>query len=378
MDEKLCGAFGYAVETENMEMFDYLMKNYAGFKKKDKIDLLLKVVLHSKTPRFVQRLLKAGADINYKDEQQNTLLHYAAASCHVEVVRFFIEQGLALEAKNDRDATPLCIAAKESDSPNVIKLLMDSGADIHVRSNHGESLLITAAGCNPNPKVTKLLLTKGFGLEDRDEGGYTPLLNAALYQSNTDVLDLLVQAGADIHAVTDAGDTLFHLAARNPNPEIAKYLRGEFLTSERNNRGESCIEMALGYAKNAEVVKVYLEAVKEEQAMYACMNENPEVLEALIHAGYGVNTTDGDGVSLFMLAAKLNPNPFIILTLLNHNAIWNNKDSKGRTVLHYAAVNEEPEMYDFMLDDKLLCTLAKEEDASGHTAEYYRAHQNEF
>lgn len=378
MDEKLLASFEYAIETQNMKMFDFLMKGFGSFKKKNKNELLTKTVLCAKIPVFVERLLDAGADINYKDDDGNTLLHYAAASCHPEIVKFLIEKGLDLEAKRKLGATPLCVAAKESESVAVLKTLIEAGADINARSHYGETLLITAAGFNTNTRVIKFLLQKGLKLEDRDDEGFTPLLNAACWQSNTDVMDLLVEAGADVHATTSAGDTLFHLAARNPNFYIADYIRNLFLTTEQNKSGETCLEAALTKAPNGEVLKIYLEKMREEHIMLAAMNPHPDVLETMIQSGYDRNTTDCDGMSVMMMAAKHNPNPDVIRMLMIHNVIWNNKDKNGRTVLHYAAVNAEPEIYGFMLDDSILKTLAKEEDSKGHTAEYYHAHQGEF
>ena len=341
MDEKLLASFEYAIETENMEMFDFLMKGFGSFKKKDKNELLAKTILCAKIPVFIERLLDAGADINYKDDDENTLLHYAAASCHPEIVKFLIGKGLDLEAKRKLGATPLCVAAKESESVAVLKTLIEAGADINARSHYGETLLITAAGFNTNTRVIKFLLQKGLKLEDRDDEGFTPLLNAACWQSNIDVMDLLVEAGADIHATTSAGDTLFHIATRNPNFFVADYIRNLFLTTEQNKSGETCLEAALTKAHNGDVLKIYLEKMREEHIMLAAMNPNPDVLETMIQSGYDRNTNDCDGMSVMMMAAKYNTNPDVIRMLMLHNVIWNNKDKNGRTVLHYAAVNAE-------------------------------------
>ena len=359
-------------------MFDFLMKKYSGFKKKDKNALLTATVLKAQKPVFIEKLLRAGADINFKDEDGNTLLHYAAASSHPEIVKFFIEQGLDLEAKRNLGATPLCVAAKESDSPAVLKTLIDAGADINARSHYGETLLITAAGFNENPKISRFLLQKGLKLEDRDDDGFTPFLNAARWQSNLDVLDLLLEVGADLNAVTNSGDNAFHLAAYNENYLVANYFSESFFSSDRNNNGESCIETALRNAPNGEVLGVYIEKMRWEHVMYAAMNENPEVLETLILMGYDANKIDSSGMSVMMFAAKLNTNPRIIKMLRGHEAIWNNKDKKGRTVLHYAAANDASAIYEFMLEDSDFKTLADEKDSDGHTAEYYRGHQDEF
>ena len=52
----------------------------------------------------VQRLINRGADIRHKDEEGNTLLHVTSS---VELAEFFLEQGLDIEARNNKGETPL-------------------------------------------------------------------------------------------------------------------------------------------------------------------------------------------------------------------------------------------------------------------------------
>ena len=200
MDEKLFDAFEYAIEAGNIEMFDLLAKDFDKFEQKDKNTLLERTVITGPDTEFIQHVLDYGYDLNYKDDDGNTLLHFAAVSSHPETVRFFISKGLDKEAKNKIDATPLCVAAKENENVEVLKALIDGGCNIKATSHGGETLLITAAGVNPNPEITKFLLKQGFDTEDRDDEGFTALLNAAFWQDNVDVLSLLVDSGANIHA----------------------------------------------------------------------------------------------------------------------------------------------------------------------------------
>ena len=378
MDEKLISSFEYALETQNMEMFNFLLKDYGAFKKKDKEELLKVVALKSLNSTFVKRFLELGADINYRDEDGNTLLHYAAASCHPEVVQFLIEKGLSVDARNNSQATPLCVAAKETSSLKIVKILVEAGSDINVRSNHGETLLITSAGLNPETKISKYFISLGLSVDDVDEDGYTPLLNAALWQENTDVIDLLVEAGADIRATAKNGDTMFHLASMNHSPYIASYIESYFLVSETNNEGQSCMQYALLYAKNPYVLDVYLHKQRLENVMYACMNHDPSILECLIQSGYDVNASDSHGMTAMMMAARHNTELFIIFMLLNHNAIYDCYDENGRNVLHYAASNSDSTIYDYMSTNDKFKKLVNVKDEFGHLPEYYRSHPAEF
>lgn len=384
MEEKLLNAFAYAAQTQDMKMLGFLMGEFGALRKKDKDKVLVAVTQKAPHGKLLQPLFDAGADAGFTDEDGNGLLHLAAATGHQKVVKFFIGKGLDVNAWNKAGETPICIAAKQSRSPGVLKSLIDAGADTGIRAEHGANLLMLAAGQNPSEQVTHFLLEQGFGLEERDENGMTALLIAAIQQSNRDVLHELLEAGADVDAKSSDGDCLFHLAALNPNPAIASYMRSHFLTTERNNDGDTCLDFALRCAPNGEVLRVYLEKMREEQIMLACLNDSPEVLEAMIESGYGVNTTDSDGMSVMMLAAKVHTDTDTINMLLYHRAICNNRDERGRTVLHYAAANSDPTIYEYLMDlakykpDGEFAGLPDVEDCKGHKPEYYRSHRDEF
>jgi len=377
MEENLKNAFGYAVETGNKEMFDLLAKDFENFTQEDKNMLLKLTVVNSPSTEFIQHVLDYGYDINYKDEGENTLLHFASFSSYPESVSYFLAKGLDLESKNIDGSTPLRMAAGVCDNTQVLQTLIDAGADIHTIDNDGENLLITAAR-NPNPEITKFVLKLGFDTEDRDNEGFTALLNAACWQSNTEVLDILIDAGANIYAKTNSGDNLFHNAARNENEEIAKYVSVAFITSDMNNADVTCLEKVLLEGKSPEVLKVFLKKMKEEQVFCACMNSNPEILETLIQQGYDVNTKDSTEKSALMFAANTNDNPEMIKMLLCYGASWENHDDNGRNILHHAAANQNPAIYDWMLKEKRFIKFANEKDSNGNLPEYYRENPDEF
>ena len=378
MEQKLENAFIYAIETGNKEMFDLLAKDFDKLSTEDKNFLLKKTVVCSPSTEFIQHILDYGFDVNYKDEDDLTLLHYAASSSYPENVKFFLAKGIDVNVKDNTEATPICLAAEYSDNPEVLQTLIDAGADIHVTQRDGETLLISAAGRNPNPEITKFLLKLGFDTEDRDDEGFTALLNAAAWQRNPDVFDVLFSAGANIKAKSKNGDNMFHLVSHNRSKEVAQLISNMFFTSDVNNSGESCLEKILKYGKSPSVLKVLLEKMKEEQIFFACTNEEPEILETLIKSGYNVNTMDSNRMTPIMFVAKVNPNPVVIKMLLYYDAIWDSHDIDGRNILHYAAVNPDPAIYNWLLEAEEFARLIKEKDSYGNLPVYYREHPDDF
>lgn len=378
MTEPQLIAFKYAIKSGNIELFDVLAKDFDSFTQEDKNQLLEQTVINSPNTDFISHVLDFGYELNYKDDSDNTLLHLAAISSYPQTVKFFISKGIDIEAKNNNDETPLFNAATFSDNIDVLQTLIDAGADKNVTSRNGENLLISAAGYNSNPEVIKFLLNMGFDIESCNEDGFTPLLYATLYQSNYDIIETLVEAGADIKAKTDMGDNILHMAVQNECVDMVYFLRSLFLTSDTNNAGESCFENALKCASSPDVIKILLRKMKEEHVMFACTNENAEILEALINAGYDVNTTDINGMSALMFASQVNSRPSIIRMLRFYSADLYAHDKNGRNALHYAAVNTEPAIYNFMLKDEDFKTLIDEKDDKGNKPEYYKEHPDEF
>lgn len=369
-------AVDLAIKSENTELLDVLVKDSPKSLSRD--TLLKRTIIASPSTEIIQHVLDYGYDINYKDEDGNTILHFAAMSFYPETVRFFISKGLDLEAVNKMGETPLFVAAKKNGNLEIIEIFIEAGANVKTTCNGGANLLIIAAGFNPNPQIVKYLLKKGFDIEACDDDGLTALLSAAAWQRNSDVLDVLIEAGANIGAKTKNGENLFHLAACNKSCDVVRYVSLAFSTSDTNDDGSTCLERALQFGESSEVLNIYLRKMKEEHVMLACFNENPEILEALILAGYDPNTIDSYGMSAMMMAAKVNSNPDVIEMLVYYHAVWDNHDDEGRNVLHYAASNSDPEIYNWMMKDDAFSKFSSEKDIKGNVPEYYRTHPEDF
>ena len=378
MEQNLENVFAYAIENGNIQMFDLLAKDFDKFDEKDKNFLLEKTVICSPSIEFLQHVLDYGFDVNSKKEDGFTLLHFAASSSYPATVKFFLDKGIDVNVKDNDNTIPICIAAEYSDNPEVLQTLIDAGADIHVTQRDGETLLISAAGRNPNPEITKFLLNLGFDIEDRDEDGFTALLNAAAWQRNPDVIDVLLEAGANKRAKSKYGDSMLHLVSHNRSKEVARYISDAFFTSDVNNSGESCLEKMLKYGTSPSVLKVLLEKMKEEQIFFACTNEEPEILETLIKSGYNVNTMDSSKMTPIMFVAKVNSNPVVIKMLSYYGAIWDTHDIDGRNIIHYAAANSDPTIYNWLLENEDYEGLIKEKDYRGKLPAYYREHPDKF
>lgn len=379
--EKIMEAIELAVKIDNIEMFEILLKDFDlnALDEDDRNYIYAIVIENAKSLRFVTRVLDLGCGINNVIEGQ-TLLHIAAKSNCVESVKFFLEKGLDIEASDDVGFTPLMCAACSNDSTEVIQFLIDKGADINALTSYGENLLHLSAAWNENLDVVKFFIDK-LDIESRDNNGYTPLLDAAQAQENLEVIKLLEDSGADIYAKGKRGETVFHRAAMNKNPEIAKYFEECFSAFDRTDDGRSVIETALLQGESEETINICFRRMITKMFMTAAQNKNTCALKVLLDKGFSFKWGCGEqGFTLPMVAAAVSPNPDVLLFALEHERKIDAVDVDGRNLAHYAARfdNESKGMFEFVKNEELFKELLSHRDKKGNLPEYYLEHKDEF
>ena len=95
-------------------------------------------LFYSHDPRIVQRALDAGADVNMKDEDGHTPLHWACTYGNEEICRLLLEHGADPNARDDNGRTPLHWACLYNHTA-IVRLLIEHGADAGARDDQGET-----------------------------------------------------------------------------------------------------------------------------------------------------------------------------------------------------------------------------------------------
>ncbi len=88
----------------------------------------------------VKQHIKAGSDLNKKDEYGSNPLIIAATFGKTEVARALIEAGADMNVKNNEGANPLHIAAFFCRT-EIVRALLDKGADKNLKNNAGKTAL---------------------------------------------------------------------------------------------------------------------------------------------------------------------------------------------------------------------------------------------
>ena len=99
----------------------------------------------------IRQHIKAGSDLNEKDQFGSTPLIIAATFGKTEVALALIEAGADLNTKNNDGSTPLLTAAFLCRT-EIVEALLEKGADKTLRNSAGKTALETVAGPFDNVK----------------------------------------------------------------------------------------------------------------------------------------------------------------------------------------------------------------------------------
>ncbi len=95
---------------------------------------------HSVSKYNFDEYLVNGIDINFKDKEGNTALHYASRERHSHVYKQLIEQGVDIDVQNNKGQTPLMLSMTGMDYLAVFDLLR-AGANIDIKDNEGKKAI---------------------------------------------------------------------------------------------------------------------------------------------------------------------------------------------------------------------------------------------
>lgn len=188
-------------------------------------------------PEEVIQLLIAGADLNLKDQNDNTILRKAIIKGSKELIEVIKELGFNVISDLDEtlNLTPLMIASILGHQ-NIVSMLLKLGADVNAKDIYKGTALICA--CKRGYyNIVKLLIDHKADLDHMGDtaiydeiidGNYSSYKRSALIwaciHDHLEIVKLLVESKADINIQDELGNTALISSLKYGRKAIADFL----------------------------------------------------------------------------------------------------------------------------------------------------------
>ncbi|XP_063044978.1 putative palmitoyltransferase ZDHHC13 [Engraulis encrasicolus] len=220
-----------------------------------------------------KELIEAGYDVTQPDKENVTLLHWAAINNRLELVKYFISKGSAIDQLGgDLNSTPLHWAIRQGHLAMVIQLmrygadpnladgegyrglhlavlfqhmpiaayLMAKGQEVDLMDQNGQTSLMLAAQKIIGPEPTNFLIKCNASVNAVDKVKRNSPLHCAVLAGNVDSVHILLEAGASVDMENGDGDTPIDLAHQVHSPLLIHMLN--HIKQERIKSNSACLK----------------------------------------------------------------------------------------------------------------------------------------
>lgn len=319
-----------------------------------------------------RKLLKYGADINMKDDNNQTFLYKAAERGNVKMLEHLLHLGAEPDVMSSEKVScsvsvclwsPLFIASYVGHLEVVNMLLSNRSNAVNKRDNNQQTPLFIAAR-NSKGKIVNLLIEKGAQVNARDK-----TMSTALHSTPTrKVADILLKHGADIDAENVIGNTALIKNLVYDNFIMVKYFLNNNASIDINGeRDNNLLYLALN-SGNTDIVRMILERgaeiVEVNRGRYNTLHravflELVDIIRVLLEHGANLDIRNSKfHTPLMALCKKFYVMAETVKFLLENNANVNAKDREQRTALHWAVNSNNSDIV------KLLLNYSAEIDAA--------------
>ncbi|XP_012144276.1 uncharacterized protein LOC100882592 isoform X1 [Megachile rotundata] len=300
--------------------------------------------------------LKKGADINARDINSWTTLHFAARGSSSEIIKFILDHNFNPNIKDINGQNPLHIAAAH-DRKNIVQFFIQK-TDLYIddKDNNGKTPLHIAAE-NGNKDAVEILLQNNANTNTQDIAGLTPL-HSAVKNNHIDVVKILLQKDVGVNEIM-GGFTLLHIAAESGHLEIVNYLLSIGANiNARNDRDAIPLHLA-ALNGHLEIVNTLVSNGADVNARvldgctplhYAVENGFKEIVNVLLKHGANTNVSDNTYLNTPLHYATKDGHVGIVKILLKNNANTNVATVDGVTPLHFAVQSGHLEIVSVLLE----------------------------
>ena len=331
-----------------------------------------------------------GNGINKITHDNRIYLHWACFKGNIELVKYLLEKGSDMYAKDYRGATPFIFAASNGQTnPELYEIFFKRGVNPKYRHENGETLLLLALPFDDEKlTLTNYFISKGLKLKDKDKFGNNafdyackkgnlpliknirkkikptpaalPLAAKGLKKQPNNKIEvykyLIENEKINPNSKDETGANALNYLATKQDLESIEYLLSKGCKADNiDNEGNTPLMNACT-GKNLQIVKllnvqnINLVNKKGESALLlAVKKSSPEIVKYLIDNGANTKIIDKNGENLIgalIESYKLNkPNEKStfddkVLIFDKYNISLKSIDNKGNTALHYAVISQ--------------------------------------
>ncbi|KAI8501666.1 Transient receptor putative cation channel sub A member 1 [Branchiostoma belcheri] len=269
--------------------------------------------------------------IHLRDIQRMTPLHKAAMFDHTGTVEYLLEEGADVNCTDNEERSPLLLAASRG-AWQTVKLLLSRGADANLRDLNKRNFLHLSILGGGGVATFHGELSKGSLrdlLDDKDEFGCTPL-HYASEQGHLKSIELLLQQGASAKVKNNEKQSALHFAAKYGRLNTVRSLlnspQGPNIINDPDGLGDTALHMASA-------------------------NGHTAVVKFLLQKGAFIHKCQGGRTALH-LAAQGGHTQTLRVLLSTHAHLLNQTDKEGNTALHLAAREGKPSAVLFLMSEE--------------------------
>jgi ankyrin repeat protein len=247
-------------------------------------------------------LLEKRIDPNVPEPDGTTALHWAVRYDEAALVDRLIKAGANVNAANRYGVTPIALAC-ESASAAVVDRLLKGGVSPNATGPLGETALHTCAHTG-NADAAKVLIARGASVNSGDNWrGQTPLMWAAA-QGHGAMVRVLAEAGADLNARS----TVVTWERQRTAEPRDKWLPAGGFTALLLAARAGCVDCVTALVSTGANLSE-IDPENHTSLVLALMNGHFDVAGALIEAGIDINVADNVGRTALMAAVDAHTMP---------------------------------------------------------------------
>ncbi|HBL98179.1 TPA: hypothetical protein DDZ86_00880 [Candidatus Dependentiae bacterium] len=274
----------------------------------------------------VEQLIKGGVDVNAKDAQGRSLLHWVCKSGYLDAIKVCLDVKADVDSTDFDNYTPLHLACAQ-ENLKVVKILVEKGIAINAKTLLNGHTPLHDACHHGFADIVEFLLVNGASVNIQDKHDETPL-HWACQSGCLNVVKVLIEKGARFDIKGKDGKLPFDLLEQKQRTELC----GLLIKHGKQKAVDSVQDLI---KRGVDLTKQDGEGCTLLHFVNSCFIDSANLL---IEQGANIEAKDGQGESPLFAACK-NGCFDAVKFFITKGADVNTKNKAGDTPLLWAYKN---------------------------------------